>query len=204
MQQVFPTLPSRRNGESFEDRYGFRSDEPCVRFKVLNKGLRISLELIASDIAVPVSEARNFSWKGISVIIIETKMTFLSLPELPNTVSIWGGGGAAQLLASLTWLQNCRVIYWGDIDTHGFHIVSRLRGGLPHLETVMMDHLTLEDCSSIVVSAREAKYEDTSMLTANEHVAYMRVKLGQLLLEQEKIPHSYAVARLVSATTIRS
>jgi len=68
----------------------------------------------------------------------------------------------------------------------------------------MMDHLTLEDCSSIVVSAREAKYEDTIMLTANEHVAYMRVKFGQLLLEQEKIPHSYAVARLVSATTIRS
>lgn len=129
LQQVFLALPSRRNGESFEDRYGFRSDEPCVRFKVLNKDLRISLGLIASDIAVPVSEARDFSWNGISVIIIENKMTFLSLPELPNTLSIWGGGGAARLLASLTWLQNCRVIYWGDIDTHGFHIVSRLRGG---------------------------------------------------------------------------
>ena len=129
LQQVFLALPSRRNGESFEDRYGFRSDEPCVRFKVLNKDLRISPGLIATDIAVPVSEARDFSWNGISVIIIENKMTFLSLPELPNTVSIWGGGGAARLLASLTWLQNCRVIYWGDIDTHGFHIVSRLRGG---------------------------------------------------------------------------
>ena len=52
----------------------------------------------------------------------------------------------------------------------------------------MMDHLTLEDCSSIVVSAREAKYEDTIMLTANEHAAYIRVRSGQLLLEQEKIP----------------
>src|SRR5260370_6190940 len=35
LQQVFPALPSRRNGESFEDRCGFRSDEPCVRFKAL-------------------------------------------------------------------------------------------------------------------------------------------------------------------------
>ena len=62
LQKLFPALLSRRNRESFEDRYGFRSDEPSVRFKVLNKDLRISLGLIASDIAVPVSEARNFSW----------------------------------------------------------------------------------------------------------------------------------------------
>lgn len=34
------------------------------------------------------------------------------------------------------------------------------------------------------------------MLTEKEHEAYLRVKNGQLLLEQEKIPYEYVAANL--------
>ena len=36
------------------------------------------------------------------------------------------------------------MIYWGDIDTHGFAILDRLREYLPHARSMLMDIATLE------------------------------------------------------------
>jgi len=154
------------------------------------------LRLVADDISVPLSEARRFDWAGFWIVITENKMNFLTLPQLPNALGIWGGGNAAQLLTALSWLKNCRVLYWGDMDVHGFHIVSRLRSVFPHMTTAMMDSLTLDDCSKLIVKANVATYEETSCLTIAEQKAYQRVKANQILLEQEKIPYAYAVERL--------
>ena len=33
--------------------------------------------------------------------------------------------------------------YWGDIDTHGFAILSRMRGRLAHVRSFLMDRDTL-------------------------------------------------------------
>ena len=35
--------------------------------------------------------------------------------------------------------------YWGDIDTHGFAILNRLRHHLPHARSMLMDRATLLD-----------------------------------------------------------
>jgi hypothetical protein len=34
-------------------------------------------------------------------------------------------------LAALPWLHDEQIVYWGDIDTHSFAILSRLRERLP-------------------------------------------------------------------------
>jgi hypothetical protein len=191
-------------GRSFEECFGLRFDEPTFRFRALDAALRKSLHLVASDISVPLSEARQFPWSALSIVITENKMNFLTLPPLPNTVGVWGGGNAAQLLSRVSWFNNCRLLYWGDVDVHGFHIVSRLRSTFPHLNTVMMDATTLNDCYRLIVTAKDAPYEKTSSLTPAEQEAYTRVKAGKLLLEQEKIPHSYSVERLRSAINASS
>ena len=36
-------------------------------------------------------------------------------------------------------------MYWGDIDTHGFAILNRLRHHLPHARSMLMDRATLLD-----------------------------------------------------------
>ena len=187
---------SETDWRSFEERYGLRFDEPLIRFRILDLALRDKLRLIADDISVPLSEARRFDWSGLWIVITENKMNFLTLPQLPNTLGIWGGGNAAQLLTTVSWLNNCRVLYWGDVDVHGFHIVSRLRSVFPHLTTTMMDLPTLNDCSKIIINAKAATYEETTCLTTAERQAYERVKADQKLLEQEKIPYAYAVDRL--------
>jgi hypothetical protein len=144
----------------------------------------------------------SLDWKGLTVIITENKMrtTFLTLPAAPNTLGIWGGGGAAELLTSVNWLAGCRLLYWGDIDVHGFHIVSRLRRAFPNLASVLMNEATLDAFQEFIVTANEASYEEISNLTPEEHRAYQRVRAGKLLLEQEKIPHAHAVHMLSSLT----
>jgi hypothetical protein len=189
-----------KNADRFEERFGLRYDEPLIRFRLLHPELKRRLSLPVDDLAVPLSQFRSLFWKGLSVLITENKMrtTFLTLPALPNTLGIWGGGGAAELLASVNWLAECRLMYWGDIDVHGFHILSRLRQTFANLTSVMMDEKTLDGFSKFIVTANEASHENVSHLTADEHRAYQRVRAKKLLLEQEKIPHSYAAPLLAS------
>jgi hypothetical protein len=190
-------LPDSESDEcSFQERYGLRFDEPLIRFRILDVTLRDKLRLVADDISIPLSVTRQFDWSGLWIIVTENKMNFLTLPSLPNALGIWGGGNAAQLLTTLSWLNNCRVLYWGDVDIHGFHIVSRLRSAFPHLTTTMMDLPTLGDCDKIISKAKTATYQETTCLTSAEREAYEQVKTNQLLLEQEKIPYAYAVERL--------
>ncbi|MCL7660007.1 DUF2220 domain-containing protein, partial [Klebsiella pneumoniae] len=43
----------------------------------------------------------------------------------------------------MDWIVGARVIYWGDLDSHGFAILNRLRSHLPEVESVLMDEATL-------------------------------------------------------------
>jgi hypothetical protein len=195
--------------DRFEERFGLRYDEPLIRFRLLDPQLKLRLNLPVDDLAVPLSRFCAWNWTGLRVIVTENKMrtTFLTLPSAPDAIGIWGGGGAAELLSRATWLANCRLFYWGDLDVHGFHILSRLRRTFPQITSVMMDETTLDTFSRFIVAASESTYEMVSGLTAQEHRAYKRVQAGTLLLEQEKIPHSYAaqmLCRLLTATAIPS
>ena len=58
---------------------------------------------------------------------------------------IFGGGYAVPVLEPLGWLAGLDVGYWGDIDTHGFAILNRLRHHLPHARSMLMDRATLLD-----------------------------------------------------------
>ena len=194
-------LPSdaRSDAEGFEERFGLRYDEPLIRVRLLDQCLRTSLCVPASDISIPLSQFRALNWLPRTAIIVENKMTFLTLPPVVTGIGIWGGGGAAELLTSVTWLRNCRLIYWGDVDVHGFHILSRLRRKFTHVVSVMMDCETLDAFPGQIARARPANYEDQLNLTTNERTAYVRVKARGDLLEQERIGHGYIIAQLKAA-----
>jgi hypothetical protein len=49
------------------------------------------------------------------------------------------------VLEPLGWLACLDIVYWGDIDTHGFAILNRLRHHLPHARSMLMDRATLLD-----------------------------------------------------------
>lgn len=80
-------------------------------------------------------------------LIVENEISYLSVPVPQRGVVLWGKGYDASQPASLSWLERAAesggVRYWGDIDTHGFAILNRVRRYLPSARSVMMDRETL-------------------------------------------------------------
>ncbi|HEX6519202.1 MAG TPA: DUF3375 family protein [Streptosporangiaceae bacterium] len=67
------------------------------------------------------------------VYVVENEITYLSFPLPPAAMVVWGSGYAVPVLEPLSWLRDMDIVYWGDIDTHGFVILDRLRGLFPHV-----------------------------------------------------------------------
>jgi hypothetical protein len=51
---------------------------------------------------------------------------------------IFGGGYAVNVLERLDWLVSLDLAYWGDLDTHGFAILNRLRRRFPHARSIRL------------------------------------------------------------------
>ncbi len=186
-----------RDGTRFEERFNLRYDEPIIRLRILDESLRELLHLPVSDFSSPLSECANFQWQNLNVIITENKMNFLTLPKFERAIGICGGGHAAALLARLPWLHNCHLYYWGDMDEHGFQILANLRASFPAVTSLMMDDTALSDFMKLTAQGVAGDTFDISRLTADERKAYEKIRAEHLRLEQEKIPHTAAVSRLL-------
>lgn len=77
------------------------------------------------------------------MVVVENEVTYLALPPVTGAVAVWGKGYSLVGLRSQEWLTTRRVLYSGDIDTHGFAILDRLRASVPHVESMLMDRPTL-------------------------------------------------------------
>jgi len=184
--------------DRFEERFGLRYDEPLIRIRALDADLQARLGLICPDLSLPVGHFRGLGWSNITVIVTENKMNFLTLPGLPRCIGIWGAGNAAELLTSATWLSECQLVYWGDIDIQGFHILSRLRRAFPHVRSVMMDCATLNRFQASLGSGIEDNQALPECLSSTERQAYERVARENLRLEQERIPQTCVLQALAA------
>ena len=127
----------------FTGRYRFRRKPEYVRVRRLGRAAG-ALDPF-SELAVPAGELTSASMPASSVYVVENEITYLAFPPAENAVVMLGGGYALSGLKSLTWLHDRDLIYWGDIDTHGFAILSRLRQVFPHARSMLMDRVTLLD-----------------------------------------------------------
>ncbi len=78
-----------------------------------------------------------------TVFIVENQATYLAFREVHNVIVVWGGGYAVTALDGPPWLARRDVVYWGDLGTHGFAILSRLRERVSSVRSNLMDRATL-------------------------------------------------------------
>ena len=131
--------PSRMESAApdFAGRYGFLRKPGYVRFRAAG-GFRGFSELSVRTKEIAVAP------DGITrAYVIENEITYLAFPVPGAEMVIFGGGYAVSVLEPLGWLADLDVVYWGDIDTHGFAILNRLRHHLPHARSMLMDRATL-------------------------------------------------------------
>jgi hypothetical protein len=182
--------------ERFEELFGLRFDEPQIRLRILDEQLCISLGIPFDDVSISLNQFRSLRWGGMRVLISENKMTFLTLPNVSGAVGIWGAGNAAALLHSVSWLANCDLFYWGDIDAQGFEILARLREVFPSVQSIMMDDVTMTHFRELCLPGVLSKSQVRQRLTSSEEKAYLLVCASNLRLEQERIPNQFATAAI--------
>ena len=192
--------PERVNaaGEGFEDRYGFLRKPGYVRFRCGSRLAGFSEMAVRADelTAPPPGTSRAF--------IVENEITYLAFPLPADAVVILGGGYAVGLLEPLAWLADPDIVYWGDIDTHGFAILDRLRRRFPHVKSMLMDRITLLAHRSQWVTETVPTSIALEHLTPPELSLYRSLADGEfgaaVRLEQERVSFA-SLARAVAAAS---
>jgi hypothetical protein len=70
-------------------------------------------------------------------------VTYLAFPLAADAIAFFGDGYAVNVLVSVDWLGALDLTYWGDVDTHWFAILNRLRSRFPQARSILMDRGTL-------------------------------------------------------------
>ena len=198
--------------KQFEARYGFLSKPIRIRFRLLDPVLKLirspvstaqspdnDITLSASDFAA-LSQQPVFINQISRVFITENEINFLTFPAQPGSLVIFGSGYGFNALAQASWLSTKQLIYWGDIDSHGFAILDQLRSKFPLVTSLLMDTTTLTDHQQFW--GIETKPESRALPRLNNHEqstyqVLISNQLGtQLRLEQERLPFDYLITAL--------
>ncbi len=202
LRQLLPlVLPTERvalDERSFARRFGFLDKPLFTRMRFLDTSgvfpdAITELQLRTEELALvelPVS----------TVFVVENEVTYLAFPQVADAIVIFGGGFAVTTLEQVSWLTQRRIVYWGDIDTHGFVILDRLRQRFPHTESMLMDHETL--CAHLAHASVETAPIASELvhLSAPEREVFDALVTGRhgsnVRLEQERVRFSLVRERL--------
>ncbi|SFV65984.1 FIG005429: hypothetical protein [hydrothermal vent metagenome] len=185
---------SKLSQNGFEKKYGLKYDLPTIRFRILDKNLYIHN---FSDISLPLNEFAMLDIACERVYITENKINGLSFPDISNSMVIFGLGYGVESLKNIEWLKSKEIYYWGDIDTHGFAILSQIRGYFPQVESILMDEEVIEKYRYLAVEEPKAKrfLGELDNLSLEEEKVFERLKsddsLKGLRIEQERVPLFY-------------
>ena len=191
LDTLLPSWAIRSDENHFARRYFLRYDEPLVRIRFLDPTLQCKLCFPCSDVAIPLHTFGALDISKARVIVVENKVSLLTLPALTNALAIGGMGYSVTLLKYATWLQASDIIYWGDLDSDGFRILSNLRAVYPHTTSILMNAKTLKDLSSLVTDGNGRQIETPPLLTEEEMDAFLWCRDDNIRLEQERIPIAY-------------
>jgi len=141
-----------------------------------------------SDISATVRELAALDMQPEAVLVVENLETLVALPALAGVVAVHGAGHAVDRLAGMEWVERARLLYWGDLDSHGFAILDRFRSYYPHVVSVLMDRTTLESHRDLWVPEPRPTRAALSRLTPEENEALARIRAeGDVRLEQERL-----------------
>jgi len=121
---------------------GLRREPDLMRLRILDPALRVAVGGLG-DVAAPVEQIAALPLRPARVFIVENLQTGLAFEDRPDAVCFMARGYAVDVFAAIPWLRGRPCHYWGDIDTHGFAILNRLRQHLGNVRSLLMDVDTL-------------------------------------------------------------
>jgi hypothetical protein len=169
---------------------------PSASLVAAGSGLPVGL----TELSVRADEVAELAIAPRGALVIENEITYLSVDVPPDGVVIWGKGFDVDRVGRLPWLAGAEVRYWGDLDTHGFAILDRLRVWLPEVRSVLMDSDTLLAHRDRWGSEDRPTRATLTRLTREERDLYEDLvsdRLGdRVRLEQERIDWTRVAQRI--------
>lgn len=193
-------LTALRGGQALETDFyevcGLKRPPQLTRLLILDETLRARSGGVR-DLSAPAAELAGLNLPVDRVYIVENLQTGLAFGDLPDSALFLRLGYGVDVLARLPWVSRAECVYWGDLDTHGLRILSRVRAILPHVASILMDEETLLAHKTLWGEETEqASDVELPTLTENEQLLYRRLKQHHygtnVRLEQERIPWGYA------------
>jgi hypothetical protein len=178
--------------QTFEQRYGLRTKPAVIRFRVLDSRIAIAG---LSDLTIPASDFAALNIAARHVFITENEINGLAFPDFPEAIVVFGLGYGVELLHSASWMSGRHIYYWGDIDTHGFAMLDRVRGGFPNARSLLMNRETLMAHRSLWGREDAPCRTALSRLDQDEQALFDDLicdRLGEKVrLEQERVSYAF-------------
>ncbi|MGQ0824678.1 MAG: Wadjet anti-phage system protein JetD domain-containing protein [Actinomycetota bacterium] len=194
-QLLLTLLPAHRvdlSHTNFARRFGFRPKPDYTRFRVLSPQPMFPSAL--SELRVRTDELAALELPVGTVFVVENEVSYLAFPDVADAIVMFGEGFHLTSLEALPWLHHREIVYWGDIDTHGFAILNRLRQRFSSVQSILMDQATLLAHPTQYVSEPNPTSEPLPHLTAQERALYndlIEDRFGHAIrLEQERVRFS--------------
>ena len=203
---MLPADRWRGEAKHFEDRLGLKRPEARVRCRLLDRVLADAYLGGLTDVELPISDfAAAQLGLHIDQILVAENLTSVevlaaTLPPTPATLVIWGAGAGAARLKRIPWLQHVRrMLYWGDMDAHGFAILASLRGAFPRAERFLMDEVIFDghphpSAGPRIPGSQLEAIRAAGTLDDAEMAFLERLNRDGLRLEQEKLSHQVVLA----------
>ena len=158
------------------------------------------------QISAPVDELADLQIRPDAVLIVENKEPALAWSDTTGLAVVHSLGNHLDVLSRLPWIRHDRCWYWGDLDRHGFTLLSRARAMVPQLASLLMAPDDTETYRPLAVEENLDRYDQPDpTLTPAEASALAALQLTEgkyLRTEQERIPISDAEHALEHARNL--
>jgi hypothetical protein len=148
------------------------------------------------QITAPVNELAALQMQPDTILIVENKEPAVTWSDTAGLVVIHSLGNHLDVLSLLPWIRLDSCWYWGDLDRHGFTLLSRARTMISRLESLLMTPGDIETYRPLGVKEKLERYDQPdSTLAPAEASALAGLQLADgnyLRIEQERIPSSDA------------
>lgn len=181
----------------FARRYGFLDKPLMLRVRPLDANITLLSCQGHQDVmltAKALARIRSDVQEQVEIVfVVENEINYLSFPDVPNALLVFGSGYGFEALKEVGWLATRPWHYWGDLDTHGFAILDQLRCNFSHVRSFLMDKNTFIRHEHAWGKEPKQEKKDLKHLSEAEGDMYDVLRfnhLGEgLRLEQERIAY---------------
>lgn len=178
---------------------GLSRPPQTLRLRLLDPALRAHFGGLR-DVQAPPEDLAAAAPPVERVYIVENLQTGLAFTDLSGAAVFMQQGYAVDLFGRIPWLKTIPCHYWGDLDTHGFAILDRLRVHLPHARSLLMDEETLLRHREYWAHEVRPAARELPRLNEEEQVLYQHMLRGKfgvgVRLEQERVEWNYAWGKI--------